>query len=464
MKAAVTMTLQELAEIVEGKIISGNPEDSFMSISTDSRDLGYMPLFVPLIGEKFDGHDFIAPLASSKKITAFLTMKAVLRDTGVSNGIGAVQCRDTLGALGKLAAAWRSRFAAKIIGVTGTNGKTTTKEIVSAVLSEKYSVHKNIKNYNNEVGVPFTIFGINSSHEYAVVEMGMNHSGELDRLSRMASPDMAIITNVGEGHLEFLGSVENVALAKTEIMNGMKKGSVVFANIDTECFDLIKERAENLGLALVTYGLSSNADFFPDEYHLKEDSVEVVHKGVRYSSPLYGIHNVYNILAGVALGISAEVAPAEIKKALTSFKNVDGRSQIINKDYIVINDTYNSNPLSSRCALVSIREIYPEKRKIAVLSDMKELGAQSEFYHEQIGRYVAECGFDLLFVCGEMSKSYIKGGVRGGIDPSMARSFPDRIQLARDLAVTVRSGDVILVKGSRSTKMEEVVNILVSGD
>ncbi|MCP4129387.1 MAG: UDP-N-acetylmuramoyl-tripeptide--D-alanyl-D-alanine ligase [bacterium] len=462
MKADFNITAEKIAGICGGTILCGNGAAAIDSISTDSRELGEKSLFIPIIGERFDGHEFIETLCEQGVITAFLTMKQGYKDIAEKHGITVLECGDTLRALGAIAAAHRDSINPEVIGITGTNGKTTTKELVYAILKEQNSVLKNVKNYNNEIGVPFTLLQLEKSHTMAVIEMGMNHSGELDRLSKITRPNLSLITNVGEGHLEFLGSVENVALAKSEIMHGMEQGTTILVNKETVCFDLVQEQAVKRGLRLKTYGVKKDADIFPERYSLTREGVKLSYRGEELFIPLYGIHNVYNIMAAIAVAEEYGVDPAVMGRGLLNFENVDGRSQVIEKGYIIINDTYNSNPLSSKYALESVGAIFPERRKIAVLSDMKELGEFAESFHSATGQEAAELGFDLLVVWGEMAGAYSRGALKGGMKQENIISCDTKEKMSEYLVNKITEQDVVLVKGSRSMKMEEVVNALLA--
>ena len=462
MKGTFKTTTGEIAEITGGKLISGSPDILIETVSTDSRETGDNTLFIPIIGDKFDGHDFIDQLSSEGKIVCSLTMKEGYQKTASDSGTALIFCDNTLSALGRIGRFHRERFRPVTIGVTGTNGKTTTKELVYTVLSAVYKTHKNVKNYNNEIGVPFTLLQLDKSHEAAVIEMGMNHSGEIERLSRMVSPDIGVITNVGAGHLEFLGSMENVAFAKSEIMKGMKKGSTLIVNHDIECFHIIKKLAEENGLKLFTFGLDSASDLRPNSFSLTAGKTVVVYKNETVSVPLYGKHNVYNILAALAVAEILNIKIPLAAAALSKFENVGGRSEIIDREYTVINDTYNSNPLSSLFALESLCEVFPGRRKIAVLADMKELGESSCLYHVKVGEFAGSRKFNLLLLYGEMAAYYEKGALSAGMDSSSVKIFDSKEGIAVYLKGFLIKEDVVLVKGSRSMKMEEIVNRLIN--
>ncbi|HOD15448.1 MAG TPA: UDP-N-acetylmuramoyl-tripeptide--D-alanyl-D-alanine ligase [Spirochaetota bacterium] len=451
-------TVERIAEACGGRITAGSGRTVIDTVTTDSRELGKNSLFVPIVGEKFDGHDFIPALSGAGSIRSYLTMKEGFTGTAAGRGIAEILCGNTRAALGALAARHRNAIDPIVVGITGTNGKTTTKELVCAILSTRRKCLKNDKNYNNEIGVPMTLLGLDESHQMAVIEMGMNHSGELDRLSRIVKPDLALITNVGEGHLEYLGSVENVARAKAEIMNGMVPGSTVVINRDMTCFDLVKRMARTTDLVVKTYGLTDDADVHPDSCRLSRESLEVTINGAEITAPLYGLHNVYNVLAAAAVAREYRIEPGEIGPALAGFVNVDGRSQIIDRGYLVINDSYNANPMSLVYALRSAGKIFPERRKIAVLSDMKELGDFAPQCHVESGKAVRENGFDMLLLWGDMSRYYAEGAAGAGLDPDRIRQFESKDELSRYLKDILDENDVVLIKGSRSMKMEEVVN------
>ncbi len=461
MIVAYATSVGRVAAACGGRITAGDPDAVIGTVTTDSREPGVNGLFIPLVGERYDGHDFIAGLAERSSIRSFLSMRDGYTDIAVRHGVSEIRCDDTLKALGAIAARHRDAVDPIVIGITGTNGKTTTKELAYAALSSRWSCLRNIKNYNNEIGVPFTLLGLAPSHKYAVIEMGMNHAGELDRLSRIARPDLALITNAGEGHLEFLGSVENVARAKSEIMNGMKPGAKLLVNRDMQCLDIIMEKARERDLVVATFGLSDGADLHPDAYRLYRESVAVTFRGTEITVPLYGIHNVYNVMAAIAVAAEFGMGPEAIRDALAGFVNVDGRSQVIDRGFIVINDSYNSNPLSLAYALRSTGEVYPDRRKIAVLSDMKELGEAAPRCHAAGGKAVAENKFDMLLLWGDMSGYYADGAARAGLDRDRIRKFDAKDELSRYLNTIVDDNDVILIKGSRSMKMEDIVTALI---
>ncbi|MCX7679864.1 MAG: UDP-N-acetylmuramoyl-tripeptide--D-alanyl-D-alanine ligase [Spirochaetes bacterium] len=461
MNIPYTTTVGEIAHRCGGVLRCGNPAQAVRSISTDSRQLGDDCFFIPLRGERFDGHDFLTDLIQRKKIVGFITERDDIAQYASSHNVAAVLCDNSLFAYGKLASAHRMNMPARIIGITGTNGKTTTKELLWTILSAKYKCHKNEKNFNNEVGVPYSLLQLQRDDVYSVIEMGMNHAGEIERLSKIAKPNIAVITSIGEGHLEFLGSVENVAKAKAEIVWGMEPNSTLYVNGDSPHIEIVREVALRNSVRIQTFSLRGNADIFPERFSLDKKNIEISVFGETYCAPLYGIHNAYNLLIAIAVGLHCGVTNEEIKSSLLKFRAVDKRSELIEREFIIINDTYNSNPLSAESALISAQMIFPTERKIAVLSDMKELGKESARYHRAIGKKVFECGFEALFTWGDFSNDLAEGAREGGMSAECIHRFLDKQELIRALLRVVKSGDVILIKGSRAMKMEEVVEALL---
>ncbi len=460
MKAEFISTVGDITALCGGSLLCGDPSASIGTITTDSRDLGSRSFFVPLKGGKFDGHDFVPGLLREGRLAGFLTARRELAAAAEEAGAAAVLCDDTLASYGRMARGHRASMKATLIGITGTNGKTTTKEILWTLLSAKYRCHKNEKNYNNEIGVPHALLGLRAEHEFSVIEMGMNHAGEIERLSKIAAPDIALITSVGAGHLEFLGSVENVARAKAEIIAGMKAGALVVVNSESPFAEIVIGLAGERRLRVLTFALEKAADIVPDSFSIDLEGITLSYLGDEYRAPLYGLHNASNLLAAVALARHLGVTPAEIRKALAGFTQVGMRSEIIDSGCVIINDTYNSNPLSAESALLSAARVAGNARKIAVLSDMKELGDGAARLHRELGTKVAAAGFDMLFTWGELAEDISRGAREAGMG-GRAAHFGEKKELVAALGKAVAKGDIVLVKGSRSMKMEEVVDALV---
>jgi UDP-N-acetylmuramoyl-tripeptide--D-alanyl-D-alanine ligase len=427
-------------------------------ITTDSRLVEDKSLFVPIAGNTFDGHDFIEAVCKTGKCTSFLTHKPDKINIAEQYNASAIYCNDTLQAYAAIARWHRKKFDIPVIGVTGTNGKTTTKEMIAQVLSSEGQCLKTQKNYNNEIGVPFTILHLQDTHSFAVIEMGMNHPGEISRLSQVAMPTVAVITNIGEGHLEFLGSTENVAHAKAEILDGMAAGSICLLNNDTKHTEVVKKKAHEKNIKVITFGLTG--DIAPASYRLFKDKTIVEYDGVEITVPAYGFHNVYAAIATIAVAGIMGKSVVKVKEALHNFRPVAMRSDIKNERCTIIDDCYNANPLSMEYAFKSAAMVFPDKRKIAVLSDMKELGTFSRDLHFTVGTKLKASGFSHVLVWGNDARYIAEGAIAGGLDNTHVKSFDSKDELISFLLQFVKQDDVVLVKGSRSMKMEEVVNAL----
>jgi len=461
MIASHHVKVSDLVNATGGTLLCGDADSFIDHVSSDSRELDTRTLFVPIRGEKFDGHSFVETLSRDDRVVCMLTERPQDAEIVKASGKALILCDNTLFALGHIARAYREKvFASPLVGITGTNGKTTTKELLASILASKYQVHKSEKNYNNEIGVPFALMGLSSSYGVSVIEMGMNHTGEIERLSSMARPTIGVITNAGEGHLEFLGSVENVARAKAEIVAGMRAGSLIVLNEESSCFDIMRDAAKNASLEIITVGIEKGM-IRPESYRLYPTSTEVTWKGCAVRVPLYGIHNITNIMAALAVGERLGVDVHSAADALASFENVGKRSDASGEKIVVVNDTYNSNPLSLRYALRSLAEIYPSRRRIAILADMKELGDHAEPLHLAAGREVHDHGFSFLFTYGDLAAGICDGARNAGMRGDSIRHFSSKEDLIDAVMKIMAEGDALLVKGSRSMKMEEVADALV---
>jgi UDP-N-acetylmuramoyl-tripeptide--D-alanyl-D-alanine ligase len=457
MKVEYPITSREIAERTGGAIVIGPDDVRVQYISSDSRDLPEKSLFVALKGERYDGHDFIDDLIAEGKVSAVLTMEDKRypdSDTAI------ILCDDTLAALGRLAAFHRKQCKARVVAVTGTNGKTTTKELIYSILSSDRSSHRSEKNYNNEIGIPFSILGLPVDTENSVLELGMNHPGEIHRLSLMSMPDIAVITSIGEGHLEFLGTVEDVARAKGEILDGMKPGSLLICNGDTASVPLLLQMARDRGIKALTCGLEDRNDRIPETWSVDGDGVSLTWRGETYRVPLIGIHNIYNLFLSIIVSEELDIPVKHRSDGLQTFEGVPGRGGVIQGEHIIIDDTYNSNPLSVRYALHSIKQIYADSRHHVVLGDMLELGESAKRYHHETGALCARLGISGLYLMGEYAQDYAAGAREGGMNSDSVQVFDNHEELSRQLLENLEPGDVVLVKGSRGLAMEKIVEFL----
>nr|WP_294841313.1 UDP-N-acetylmuramoyl-tripeptide--D-alanyl-D-alanine ligase [uncultured Methylotenera sp.] len=425
----------------------------FSSVGSDSRNIVAGQLFVALKGANFDGNAF-AQEALKLGAVAVLVSDASVQATP------RIVVADTRLALGELAKYWRQKFDMPVVAVTGSNGKTTTKEMLSAILSVvangKASVHATYGNLNNDIGVPLTLFKMQPQHKYAVVEMGMNHLGEIDYLTHIAQPDVALINNAGIAHIGELGSRDNIAKAKGEIFAGLKPNGVAVINADSDYADYWKSL--NPQRKIVTFGLNKPADVSARYQELDGYAKVVLAAGgdeVSVQLNVQGEHNISNALAAAAAAYALGVALTDIGRGLESFSGVYGRLERkagINSA-VVIDDTYNANPDSMKAAIKVLAKL--AGKKILVLGDMGELGADAKEMHAEVGAYAKAAGLTTLYCLGNLSVEMARSFGQG------AEHFNSPESIAQVVLPALEQGVTVLVKGSRFMQMERVVNLLV---
>ena len=435
----IPMKLEKIARILGLEItLSGEIE----KVSTDSRVIDEKTLYVPLKGERFDGHDFIdaalstgAPLALSER---------------ESENERVLKVPSTLEALGKLAHAVRTEMDPLVVGVTGSVGKTTTKDMTAAILAMKYETHKTAGNFNNEIGLPKTLLDLTPEKKAAVIEMGMSHKGEISRLTRIASPDIAIINNIGSAHIEYLGSREGIRDAKLEIAEGLKPGGTLILNGDEP---LLTERIPSLSeYKVVTFGIENPAcDYRAEKLVLGEGSSTYEVNGVSFSLPVAGKHNVYDSLAAMAAGEAAGVTLKEASEALAVFAPASAMRQNIydHKGIKFIEDCYNAGPESMAASIAVAEGIKVAGKKVAVLGVMRELGERAPEYHRAAAEKAAKV-FDEIYTFGDRERMYNLGAPQA----VPAESHEALIGTLHD---TLHEGDLVLFKGSRLNYLEKVV-------
>ena len=441
------ITLQQAAKWCGGQINPRYADVTFLGANIDTRKIEKDQLFVALQGVR-DGHDFID--------AAFEKGAAAVLCTHCDGDYPAIVVEDTRLALGKIAAQERLRLGMKVVGITGSVGKTTTKEMVASVLETAYRVRKTPVNHNNDIGMPMAILGMPEDTQIAVLEMGMNHFREIAYLSEIAKPNVAVIVNIGTMHIEHLGSQEGILQAKLEILEGMEPGGNLLLNGD----DALLWNQRNALSNVVYFGEKNTENTVRATDVRKEDGAIVF--TVKHSSgdfmlrlPLEGAHYVVDAMAAVAVGMEFSVPAEKICAALENFQNAGGRQEIYRVGaYTVIKDCYNAGPESMAAALDVLSE--KKGRRIAVLGDMLELGSCAQAEHYKVGRIAAEKS-DLLFAYGPNSSKMLKGAITGGMSAIKAAAFEDREKLADVLAKTVCSGDVLLFKGSRGMRMELIL-------
>ena len=439
----------EIALAVGGKLY-GNENAFINTVTTDSRKVTDKALFVALKGEKFDGADFI------KELEGKISVAISHRFEEVSYPLIVVE--DTTIALGRLARYYSTeKVSPKLrVSLTGSVGKTTTKEMTSAVLSKKYNTHRTEGNYNNHIGVPMTLLSLEKEHEALVCEMGMNHKGELLYLTGLLDSDTAIITNIGHSHIEYLGSREGIRDAKLEILKGVKSGGTLIVNGDEPLLENI-----DFDGRIIRVGLTEGLDVWADGISMTDTSVEYTLHAFgecdKVVLPCTGRHNVVDSLFAVATGIVYGVPLCDIKSGLLDYKSVGFRQKIYKKgDIVVIADCYNAGIESMSASLAMLSEMSCDGRRIAVLADMLELGEISDGAHTLIGEKCGEAGLDILFTYGNAAKNIHKKAASLGVE---AYHFDDKNDLAKKLLEKLSKGDTVLFKGSLGMKVKEVIGM-----
>ena len=418
-------------------------------VSIDSRDVDKNTLFFAIKGERFDGHDFVKDVAE-KGVGAIVCHKKVECDAPV------IYVENTKDALLDFASYYKSTFSdLLLIALTGSVGKTTTKEMVACVMAQKGETLKTEGNFNNEIGMPRTLFRLEESTKNAVIEMGMDGFGQISELTNCAKPDCAIITNIGVSHIEILGSRDGILQAKLEILEGLKKGSPVFLNGDDDKLSAVKLQ----DYKVIFFGINNkNCDVVAEEIEEIGLATEFVAiKGdvkQKITIPTVGIHNVYNALVSFAVGLEYGISPEKIAEGLKNYAPSGMRQRIKEVNGVTfIEDCYNASPDSQKAGLNCLCKI-AKGRKIAVLGDMLEMGDFSEKAHRMVGEYAAECGVDILYTVGEESKYMADSALKSGV--SQVYSYIDKKELAEILSDELCEGDTILFKASRGMKLEEI--------
>ena len=447
------LTLKQIADWCGGKVSARFEHLRVSRMQSDSRKVRSGDLFVALKGAKADGHDFAETAINHGAVAALVSRP-------ISEKLPSIEVEDTLRAYGEIAAGYRKLTGVKVVGITGSVGKTTTKEMTASILEAVYHTAKTEGNHNNNLGLPMTIM---ENTEVAVLEMGMNHSGEMEYLSDIARPDLAIITNIGTMHIEHLGTREGILQAKLEIMRGMPDDGAGVFNGDEPLLWNIRAIGKH---KKYYYGIENHAcDITATDIVELDDGVRFVVHGFGQQFelfvPMLGRHAVYNALAATTVGLLLGVKPEQIQARFSSFHNTGMRQKIYVKNGVtIIEDCYNAGPESTEAALDVLAGIKTDGRRIAVLGDMLELGNRSAAEHYRIGR-LAVGKADLLLTYGEHSVRTLTGAITGGMNPKNTDHFDTHEDMAHMLKMRVSEGDVVLFKGSRGMRMEKVLQLFL---
>ena len=470
------MNIAEVAGAVKGNIIHGSKTINISSVSTNSKEVSEGALFVPIIGEQYDAHDFIED-AYKHGALACLTSKEDIYHEGIT----CIQVEDTLVALQDLARYYRNQFNIPIIGITGSVGKTSTKEMISGVLSTRYNVLKTAGNMNSQIGLPLMMFRLEEEHDIAVIEMGISEEGEMDKLVSIAQPNAAIVTNIGVSHIGQLKTKENIRKEKLKIINEFNKESILFINGNDPLLEELLECSQKYGKidmsettenklkrsSLISFGTKGSNDYHSQDIKTEDGKTYFTLVNSNTGSkedivlPLLGEHNVNNALCALAVARAYNIPMSIAKKGIEDYQSLAMRGEIKKAHGItIIDDTYNASPDSMKSGIEILLSLSGVKRRIAVLADILELGSVSKQIHTEVGEFIASKNIDELITIGQEAK-YIAEGVNSNKKNIITHSFDNNSQAIKYLEGILTEGDAILVKGSRGMKTEEIVQYLL---
>jgi UDP-N-acetylmuramoyl-tripeptide--D-alanyl-D-alanine ligase len=454
----------QFASVASGTLVAGNPDGRFHGVSIDSRTLRADELFFCIRGDRFDGHDFIADVWQRNPAGIVLSDIKKL-PAGLQPGPFIVLVKDTLRALQDLARFHRNRIPARVVAVTGTNGKSTTKEMTAALAQTRFSTLKNKGNLNNHIGLPLTLLQLEPGHQVAVVEMGMSAKGEIRRLAEIASPQIGIITNISEAHMVHLKTLKDVQEAKGELFQALGESHTAIINADDP---LVLELARSLKAKPITFGIRNEADF--RAVHIRQADLEgyqiTVQSLAREFSlhlPLPGAFNIYNALAAMAAGHALGLDADDMVRGFSGFKSLGQRLEILRHNSMtLINDTYNANPQSMHAAMQMLGQYKTDGRKFFVMGDMLELGELSPAAHSRMGVEAAHEPIDFLLTVGELAGLAVRSAHDAGMKPDRAIALQSHQEIVDFLKRHAVAGDCLLFKGSRGSKMEKIIEGLMA--
>jgi len=458
-------SLSEILNATGGRLIRGSTTGDFHGISTDSRQIGQGCLFIPLRGEKYDGHDFLTAAVRQGAAGVLLQKDFQTRLPVWGEAVSVILVEDTLTALGDIAHARRKKIKARVLAITGSSGKTTTKEMVAGIAELAFNVAKTQGNFNNLVGVPMTLLNLRARYDVLILELGTNRRGEIERLTRIAEPDIGLITNIGPAHLAGLKSLDIVREEKCDLIRNMSSSGIAVINGDDEALKTFGSLHDG---RKITFGFSPDVDV------AAENIVGLGRHGIKFILRLRerrqeinlsatGEHNIYNALAAAASSWALGIEQTVISQGLTAFKPVSGRMEILplKNGAFIINDTYNANPASVREALKTLNFLRENHHSTVIMGDMLELGDHADQMHEDIGRLMADTGVGTIFLRGRLSQATAAGATKRHMPQERIFHFETKEEVIKPLKQILKKGDWILVKGSRLMMMEEIVRAIV---
>ncbi len=448
----IPMTLQQAASHSNGVVLAPvkDQETVFTAVATDTRKSMVDSLFIAICGEQFNGHDFVDAAKAQGAVACML-------DESITTSLPVVKVSNTIIAMGLLAKAVREDIAPSCVGITGSSGKTTVKEMVASILSQKGRVLSTRGNFNNAIGVPLTLLRLTHQDQFAVIEMGASKPGDIDEIAQLVVPNVVLITNISAAHLQGLGSIEGVASVKGELLDYLQDDGVAVLDAESPWLSSWKKKLKNTQ-QLSTFALiNTKADFYATDIKESKETSFIAHTvegSIEIHLPVPGRHNVKNALAAMAAAISLGASLEQCRNGLSSYSQVAGRLQFSSglKGCQIIDDSYNANPASLRAAMAVLHTM--TGHRVLVLGDMAELGEEAISAHREAGKLARSLGFGGLYATGELSRYTVEEYGAG------AEHFTDKKQLSRELALKVTSQWTLLVKGSRSAAMEEIVKNL----
>ena len=459
----IEMKIHDCLKAIDGELLSGAEDRIFRGVSIDSRTLNAGELFVCIRGDRFDGHNFLQNAVKKKAAGVVVSDRAKAPSEQNKQAPPVICANDTLTALQELARFHREQIPVRVVGVTGTNGKSTTKEMIASITKMKFKTLKTRGNLNNHIGLPLNLFRLSKDDRVAVLEMGMSATGEIKRLAEIAQPEIGVLTNISEGHLTQLKTLKNIQTAKGELYDSLSEQGTAVVNADDP---LVLELAKSVRAKVITYGIHKDADVRAEDIRPRDKegfdfTVRLFDQTISTHLPFIGSCNIYNALAAMATGYTLGLEPEDMKAGLNNCNLLSQRYEITElKGVTVINDTYNANPRSMLEAMKTLAQYPCKGRRFLVIGDMLELGKLAEPAHRQLGTQVGALSIDYLVAVGEFSAFAAQGAADAGMGCKRIASASERKCAVAFLKKHVRPGDCLLVKGSRGSKMEEVVNSL----
>ncbi len=456
------LCVNEIVEATKGRLVNGDKSLSIKGISIDSRSIKKGDLFIAIKGERFDGHDFINDAV--KNGASGIILSSLHSPLKTLSPAFIIKVSDTLKALQNLAGYYRGKFDVPIVGITGSNGKTTVKDMIHNMLFQNFNPAKTIGNYNNQVGLPLTVFRLSKDNRAGIFEVGISSYEEMENLGEIVCPDIAVITNINIAHMQYFRTVKNLVNAKAKLLEFVPKEGVAILNADDKYFSLLKDGAK---CRVISFGIKNKADVMAEDIGLLPTSTKFLLNGaVKITLPISGIHNVYNALAAASVSLQFSEDLNLVRDGLGDFKPPEMRMQIIKtKNLTVINDAYNANPASTRAALEVLRNVNSNSngtkhRKVFIFGNMFELGDCKVSEHKKIGKLVAESQIDIFITVGELAGLSAVAAKESGLNENKIFSFKNTEEVKEKLLSILQSNDTLLLKGSRAMRLENILETL----